>query len=95
MGRSIEPVETISIGSAWRTSLKHRSPPALQKANLRIVDGYWRASDPIPGLIFYGIEPVRRMFHHNIRGALAHSLRWFFNTAKRLRARWLTRPAQT
>src|SRR5882757_9026467 len=89
MGRSIEPVETASIRSAWRTSLKHRSPPALRKANLRIVDGYWRANDPIPGLIFYGIEPVRRMLHHNIRGALAHSLRSFFNTAKRLRTRWL------
>src|SRR6267154_414951 len=93
MGRLIEPVETASIGSAWRTSLKHRSPPALQKTNLRIVDGYWRANDPIPGLIFYGIEPVRRMLHHIIRGALAHSLWWLFNTAKRLRARWLTRPA--
>jgi predicted ATP-grasp superfamily ATP-dependent carboligase len=95
MGRSIEPVETASIGSAWRTSLKHRSPPALRKANLRIVDGYWRADDPIPGLIFYAVEPVRRMLHHNIRDALAHSLRWLFNTAKRLRVRWLTRPAQT
>ncbi|MEA2887689.1 MAG: D-aspartate ligase [Bradyrhizobium sp.] len=95
MGRPIEPVETASIGSAWRTSLKHRSPPALRKAKLRIVDGYWRADDPIPGLIFYAVEPVRRMLHHNIRGALAHSLRWLFNTAKRLRVRWLTRPAQT
>jgi predicted ATP-grasp superfamily ATP-dependent carboligase len=95
MGRSIEPVETASIGSAWRTSLKHRSPPALRKAKLRIVDGYWRAEDPIPGLIFYGIEPMRRMLHHNIQGALVHSFRWLFNTAKRLRIRWLTRPAQT
>jgi predicted ATP-grasp superfamily ATP-dependent carboligase len=95
MGRSIEPVEAASIGSAWRTSLKHRSPPALRKAKLRIVDGYWRAEDPIPGLIFYGIEPMRRMLHHNIRGALIHSFRWLFNTGKRLRIRWLTRPAQT
>jgi D-aspartate ligase len=95
MGRPIEPVQTASTGSAWRTSLKHRSPPALRKANLRIVDGYWRAEDPVPGLIFYGIEPMRRMLHHNIRGALAHSFRWVFNTAKRLRVRWLTRPAQT
>jgi predicted ATP-grasp superfamily ATP-dependent carboligase len=95
MGRAIEPVETASIGSAWRTSLKHRSPPVLRKAKLRIVDGYWRAEDPVPGLIFYGIEPMRRMLHHNIRGALVHSLRWLFNTAKRLRVRWLTRPAQT
>jgi D-aspartate ligase len=93
VGQSIEPVETGSIKSAWRTSLKHRSPPALRKAKLKIVDGYWRASDPIPGLIFYGIEPVRRMLHHNIRGALVHSLRWLFNTAKKLRARWLTTPA--
>jgi predicted ATP-grasp superfamily ATP-dependent carboligase len=83
VGQSIEPVETGSIESAWRTSLKHRSPSALRKANLKIVDGYWRASDPIPGLIFYGIEPVRRMLHHNIRGALVHSLRWLFNAAKK------------
>jgi D-aspartate ligase len=94
-GQSIKPVETGSIESAWRTSLKHRSPPALRKAKLKIVDGYWRANDPIPGLIFYGIEPVRRMVHHNIRDALVHSPRWLFNTAKRLRARWLTTPAQT
>jgi D-aspartate ligase len=95
MERSIEPVETVAIGSAWRTSLKHRSPSALRKANLRIVDGYWRANDPLPGLIFYGIEPVRRMVHHNIPSALVHSIRWLFNTAKRLSARWLTTPART
>src|SRR3954453_2159954 len=95
VGRSIEPVETASMRSAWRTSLKHRSPPALRKANLRIVDGYWRAEDPVSGLIFYGIEPMRRMLHHNIRSAVAHSFRWVFNTAKRLRIRWLTRPART
>lgn len=95
MGRSIEPLETTWARFAWRTSLKHRSPSALRKGNLTIIDGYWRADDPIPGLIFYGVEPVRRMVHHNIRAALVYSLRWFFNTAKRLRARWPTRPAQT
>src|SRR5258708_28632137 len=85
MGQSVGPVAPASIGSAWRTSLKHRSPATLRKAKLRIVDGYWRADDPIPGLIFYGIEPLRRMVHHNIRSALVHSLRWLFNTARRLR----------
>jgi predicted ATP-grasp superfamily ATP-dependent carboligase len=94
-GRSVEPGDTASIGPAWRTSLKHRSPARLRKANVRIVDGYWRADDPIPGLIFYGIEPVRRMVHQSIPGALAHSIRWLFNTAKRLSARWLTTPART
>jgi predicted ATP-grasp superfamily ATP-dependent carboligase len=95
MAQSIEPAETGAIGPAWRTSLKHRSPPTLRKANIRIVDGYWRASDPIPGLIFYGIEPLRRIVHHNIPSALIHATRWLFNTAKRLSARWLTTPAQT
>jgi D-aspartate ligase len=95
MGRSIEPVDTASVGSAWRTSLKHRSPARLREANVRIVDGYWRANDPIPGLIFYGIEPVRRMVHHNIPRALVHSIRWLLAIAKRLSARWLPTPAQT
>ena len=85
MGQSIGPVATASIGSAWRTSLKHRSPATLRKAKLRIVDGYWRADDPIPGLIFYGIEPLRRMVHHKIPRALVRSIRWLFNAAKKAR----------
>jgi predicted ATP-grasp superfamily ATP-dependent carboligase len=95
MGQSIASVDTGSVGLAWRTSLKHRSPASLREADVRIVDGYWRADDPVPGLIFYGIEPVRRMIHRSIPGALAHSVRWLFNKAKRLSIRWLTTPART
>jgi len=67
---------------AWRTSLKHRAPADLLVANVRISDGYWRASDPLPGLLFYGIEPVRRIMHFGIRNALIHAMRWFVNKAK-------------
>lgn len=50
-------------GIAWRTSLRHRLPGDLHGAGRRIVDGYWRVSDPMPGLIFYCVEPIRRAFN--------------------------------
>ncbi len=67
-----QPVHTAAGGAeaiAWRTSLKHRAPKGLRDAGIRIVDGYWRATDPFPGLIFYAVEPVRRLINRGLSGA--------------------------
>jgi predicted ATP-grasp superfamily ATP-dependent carboligase len=93
-GQPIPRIDKTPVRVAWRTSLKHRAPASLRKANVRIADGYWRASDPIPGLIFYGIEPVRRMIHHCLPIALMSATRWLFNKAKKFAARWVTAPAR-
>jgi D-aspartate ligase len=79
---------------AWRTSLKHRAPASLLAANVKISDGYWRASDPLPGMVFYGIEPVRRIVHFGVRNALIYAMRWVVNKARKFGVRSLTdRPA--
>lgn len=54
---------------AWRTSFKHSAPEHLRKAGINIVDGYWRSTDPVPGLFFYGLEPIRRMINRGVAGA--------------------------
>lgn len=41
---------------AWRSSREFRPPPTMQASGLRMVDGYLRSSDPLPGLYYYGYE---------------------------------------
>jgi D-aspartate ligase len=69
---------------AWRTSLRHRAPRALRRAGIKIVDGYWRADDPIPGLIFYAVEPVRRLINRCFSGVLSNSVATPFNPKQKL-----------
>jgi D-aspartate ligase len=88
-GQSVPHIDRTSGRVAWRTSLRHRSPAGLRDAGVRIADGYWRANDPIPGLVFYGIEPVRRILHRGLPSALVIATRWLFNMAKKATARWL------
>lgn len=63
------PISTVSFGCqavVWRTSFKHRIPASLRDSGVPIIDGYWRVNDPIPGLIFYGVEPFRRIVNRII-----------------------------
>jgi predicted ATP-grasp superfamily ATP-dependent carboligase len=72
-----QPVGPAACGAgtvAWRTSFKHRAPVGLRDAGIRVVDGYWRADDPMPGLMFYAVEPVRRLINHGLAGASARAL---------------------
>jgi D-aspartate ligase len=73
-GKSIPPVDRTQARIAWRTSLRHRSPASLREAGVRIADGYWRASDPGPGLVFYGLEPVRRLLHRSPAQSIADTV---------------------
>lgn len=68
-GQPVGPAAKVTTAIAWRTSLKHRAPKDLRDAGVKIVDGYWRASDPFPGLIFYAVEPVRRLIKRGLAGA--------------------------
>jgi predicted ATP-grasp superfamily ATP-dependent carboligase len=82
-GRPIGPAACGSATVAWRTSLKHRAPMGLRDAGIRIVDGYWRASDPVPGLIFYAVEPVRRLINRGLSGASSDSAGTPFNSTRK------------
>lgn len=93
-GQPVPPVDGMPPLVAWRTSLKHRAPESLQAARARIFDGYWRIDDPLPGLFFYGIEPVRRAIGFGARNVLAHATRWLVNKMKKFGIRSLNnRPA--
>ena len=65
-GRPVDPAAVRAEAIAWRSSLKHRAPPGLRKPGVQILDGYWRADDPVPGLIFYAVEPVRRLINRGL-----------------------------
>jgi D-aspartate ligase len=65
-GQPVHPAACGATTVAWRTSLKHRAPMGLRDAGVKIVDGYWRATDPLPGLIFYAVEPVRRIINRGL-----------------------------
>jgi predicted ATP-grasp superfamily ATP-dependent carboligase len=42
--------------AAWRSSIGHRVPPGLLPVGTQTFDGYFRVSDPLPGLYYYGVE---------------------------------------
>ena len=47
---------------AWRASFTERPPPGLLQGRTKIVDGYFRWSDPFPALQFYCVlTPLQRM----------------------------------
>jgi len=82
-GQPVGPVAAGSEAIAWRTSLKHRAPMGLRDAGIKIVDGYWRAADPIPGLIFYAVEPVRRIINRGLSGISSDPASRPFNSGQK------------
>jgi predicted ATP-grasp superfamily ATP-dependent carboligase len=82
-GRPIGPAACGAATVAWRTSLKHRAPIGLRDAGIRIVDGYWRATDPLPGMIFYAVEPVRRLINRALSGASSNPAPAPFNPTRK------------
>jgi D-aspartate ligase len=83
-GQGVGPVAAGSQAIAWRTSLKHRAPQGLRGAGIKIVDGYWRASDPVPGLIFYAVEPVRRIINRGLFGISSDPAKKSLNSTQKL-----------
>jgi D-aspartate ligase len=82
-GRPVGPAACGAATVAWRTSLKHRAPIGLRDAGIRIVDGYWRATDPLPGMIFYGVEPLRRLINRMFFRASSNPARAPFNPTRK------------
>jgi predicted ATP-grasp superfamily ATP-dependent carboligase len=82
-GRPVAPAACGAARVAWRTSLKHRAPIGLRDAGIRIVDGYWRATDPLPGMIFYGVEPVRRLINRALSGTSSNPAQTPFNPTRK------------
>jgi D-aspartate ligase len=46
----------------WRSSIEHRVPPGLTAPHSRVLDGYFRLADPLPGIYYYGIEKFPRFY---------------------------------
>jgi D-aspartate ligase len=45
-----------SLPVAWRSSAEHKRPPGRSLSGTRIIDGFFRWSDPLPALYYYGLE---------------------------------------
>jgi D-aspartate ligase len=82
-GQPVRPAACGAAAVAWRTSLKHRAPIGLRDAGIPIVDGYWRATDPVPGLIFYAVEPVRRLFNRGLSGVSSDTAGRLFHSKQK------------
>jgi predicted ATP-grasp superfamily ATP-dependent carboligase len=61
---------------AWRSSRAHRSPPGELMPGTRIVDGYFRFTDPLPALYFYGFERLIARIGTKVRRLVMQSCRW-------------------
>jgi predicted ATP-grasp superfamily ATP-dependent carboligase len=64
LGQPIEPVARSAAPVAWRSSRAHRPPPGELPDGTRLIDGYFRPTDPGPGLYYYGFERFAvRLWH--------------------------------
>ncbi|MFL9961633.1 carboxylate--amine ligase [Paraburkholderia sediminicola] len=56
------PDRATKVPVAWRATFSDRVPPDLLNGHTKIVDGYFRWTDPFPALQFYCVMgPLRRM----------------------------------
>jgi D-aspartate ligase len=56
LGQPVEPAARAQSPVAWRSSRSYEAPPGELRPGTRLVDGYYRPSDPLPGLYYYGFE---------------------------------------
>ncbi len=56
LGRTVvvnaRPVNSV----AWRSSVEHQVPPGVLLPGTRVIDGFFRYSDPVPAFYYYGLE---------------------------------------
>jgi D-aspartate ligase len=50
LGQPVKPPAPIDPTAAWRTSLRYRPRPGMLAPGTRLTDGYFRRTDPLPGL---------------------------------------------
>lgn len=59
---------------AWRSSVVHRLPQNVLPPDARVYDGYWRLSDPLPGVAYYLVDSPKRRIRR-LLARLRESLR--------------------
>jgi hypothetical protein len=65
LGEPVESVGATGPAVAWRSSIKYRPGLGVLSPGTRIVDGYFRRADPLPGLYHYlGTPLLVRVAHH-------------------------------
>jgi hypothetical protein len=83
LGQRLEPPVRTTVPFAWRVSREHRVPPGELPAGTRVVDGHFRASDPLPGAYYYGYERVAvRLWN-----LVSRPERWVERATRRARGR--------
>ena len=72
IGLPIEAPPGLILGSvAWRSSLGFRSPPGLLPPDTKLVDGFLRWVDPLPGVYHYAYDRGVRRFWRRAKRALS------------------------
>jgi D-aspartate ligase len=70
LGLQEEPLPVPRGNVAWRESYAHLRSGRKLLPGKRIVDGYWRFKDPLPGLIFYAYLLLRTIYRSTIKPLL-------------------------
>jgi D-aspartate ligase len=73
LGQPAEPPTPIDPTVAWRVSFKYRPPTGTLPPGTRIVDGYFRPTDPLPGIYSVYTYVITSV----LLGRLAHRVRRF------------------
>jgi len=57
LGRTTAEVNARPVNSvAWRSSIEYQVPPGVLLPGTRVIDGFFRCSDPVPAFYYYGLE---------------------------------------
>jgi predicted ATP-grasp superfamily ATP-dependent carboligase len=68
LGHPIPRHEAALATCAWRSSRRHSPPPGSLGPGTRLIDGFFRWSDPLPAVYHYGYERcVFRLWRHVTR----------------------------
>jgi predicted ATP-grasp superfamily ATP-dependent carboligase len=84
LGLPVEPPRRVAATFAWRTSRRHQIPPGELPTGTRVVDGYFRAGDPLPAAYYYGYERVAARLWHLV----SQPERWRARAARIANGRW-------
>jgi predicted ATP-grasp superfamily ATP-dependent carboligase len=58
--REVQPTPGKPEPLAWRSSIVHRLPPGMAPPRTQVWDGYFRLTDPLPGVYYYVIDVFSR-----------------------------------
>lgn len=74
LGLPEESLPVPHVNVAWRESYSHLLTGRKLLPGKRVIDGYWRFNDPLPGLVFYAYLLLRTIYRGTVKRFLNQPL---------------------